>query len=98
MPQTRLAASGIPASRAAPSSPPTRRSVASARRAWNPGREIALERREARRHRDRIAGQRARLVHRPERREPVHDVAPPAEGADGHAAADDLAERGEVRA
>ena len=43
-----------------------------------------------------IAGQRARLVDRTERRELLHDVATAAEGADRHAAADDLAERGEI--
>ena len=57
----------------------------------------AIQRREARGHGDRIAGQRSRLVDRAERRDVRHDVAPAAEHADGHAAADDLAERGEVR-
>ena len=55
-----------------------------------------LERREARRHRDRVAGERAGLVDGPERRDAFHDVAAPAVRADRHAAADDLAERGEV--
>ena len=56
-----------------------------------------LERRESGRHRDRVAGKRAGLVDRPERGQPFHDVAAPAEGADRHAAADDLAERRQVR-
>ena len=97
MPQTWLVASGTPACRAASRMPSTSRSVAAASRAWKPGAGEALERREARRHRDRIAGQRARLVDGPERRDAFHDVAPAAECADRHAAADDLAERREVR-
>ncbi len=56
-----------------------------------------LERFQAGAYGDRIAGQRARLVHRSHRRQLLHDVAPPAEGAHRHAAADHLAERGEIR-
>ena len=47
---------------------------------------------------DRVPGQRAGLVHRPERAPEVHDVGPPAESADRQAAADHLAERQQVRA
>ena len=56
----------------------------------------ALQRGEARDHGHRIARQRARLVHGPERRDVRHDVLAAAEHADRHAAADDLAERGEI--
>ena len=48
-------------------------------------------------HRDRVARQRARLVDGADRRELLHDLALAAERADREAAADDLAERGEVR-
>ena len=48
--------------------------------------------------RDRIAGQRAGLIDRADRSELVHDLGAAAEGADRHAAADHLAERGEVGA
>ena len=44
----------------------------------------------------RVAGQRAGVEHRPERRQRLHDVAAPADRADRQAAADDLAERGQV--
>ncbi len=36
------------------------------------------------------------MINGPERREPLHDVAPSAERSHRHAAADDLAERGEI--
>ena len=49
-------------------------------------------------HGERIAAERAGLVDGPERRELIHDVGAAAEGADGQAAADDLAEGGEVGA
>ena len=62
------------------------------------GRRHEFERGEAGDHRHRIAGQRARLVDGAQGRELLHDVAPSAECADRHAAADDLAERGEIRA
>ena len=51
-----------------------------------------VEHREARRGRERVPRQRARLVHGPERCEHVHDVGSPAERADGKTAADHLAE------
>src|SRR5260221_10627528 len=50
---------------------------------------------QTRRHGDRVARQRARLVHRAEWRELLHDVAPAAECAERQTAADHLAERGE---
>ena len=52
--------------------------------------------RQARRHGQRIAGKRARLVDRAERREKSMISARPADGADRQAAADDLAEAGEI--
>ena len=55
-----------------------------------------VDEREAGDHRDRVARERARLVDGADRRELLHDLALAAEGADGEAAADDLAERGEV--
>ncbi len=61
------------------------------------GLEDELERREARRHGHRVAGERPGLVDRPERRDLLHDVAPAAERADRHPAADHLAEGREVR-
>ena len=67
-----------------------------ARCAWKPGASSAVERRESRRHRHGVPGQRAGLVDRAERRDVLHDVAAAAEHADRHAAADDLAERREV--
>ena len=54
------------------------------------------QRRDARRHRERIAGERARLVDGPERSDLLHDLAPPAVRADGQPAADHLAERRQV--
>ena len=56
----------------------------------------AVQRREARGHRERVPGERARLVDVAARREPLHHVGAAAEGAHRHAAADHLAERGEV--
>jgi hypothetical protein len=55
-----------------------------------------VERGQARRHRDRVARQCARLVHRAQRRDLLHDGALAAEGAHRHAAADHLAQRGQV--
>ena len=49
-------------------------------------------------HRHRIAGQRPCLIDGTQGRELLHDIAPAAKCADGHAAADDLAERAQVRA
>ena len=49
-------------------------------------------------HRDRVTRERAGLVCIPVRREPGHDLARAAESADGHAAADDLAEGRQVGA
>ena len=56
-----------------------------------------VEHRQARRHRNRIARQRAGLIDRSRRRDFFHDVATSAVRADRHAAADDLAERRQVR-
>src|SRR5690606_3751985 len=56
-----------------------------------------LQRSQARRHSHRTARQRAGLVHAAQRRDALHDVAPTTESTDWHAAADDLAQRGEVR-
>jgi hypothetical protein len=56
-----------------------------------------LQGRQPRSHRHRIAGQRAGLVDRAQRRDLLHDVAPAADRAHRQAAADDLAQRGEVR-
>ena len=56
-----------------------------------------FQRRDARRHRQRIAAQRAGLIHRPERREPIHDVRAPAERAHRQTAADDFAETRQIR-
>src|SRR5207245_1933582 len=50
------------------------------------------------RHRERVTRQRARLVHAAERRHVVHHAAPPAVGAHGQSAADDLAQAREVGA
>jgi hypothetical protein len=55
-----------------------------------------LQRRQPGRHRHRAARQGAGLVHRPERGDLLHDVAASAEGAHRHAAADHLAQGGEV--
>ena len=55
-----------------------------------------VERGEAGGGRERVPRQGAGLVHGPERREVVHDLGPPTEGAHVEAAADDLAEAGEV--
>ena len=55
-----------------------------------------VERGEPGRRGQRVAGQRAGVEHRAERRQRLHDVAPAADGADRQAAADDLAERREV--
>src|SRR5438874_879153 len=56
------------------------------------------QRRESRRHRERVAGKCARLIDRAERGKQVHDFGAPAKGPDGEPAANDLAERGQVRA
>ena len=56
-----------------------------------------LQRGDARRRRHRIAAQRAGLKHLARRQNVLHDLAPAAVGADRHAAADDLAERRDVR-
>jgi hypothetical protein len=60
-------------------------------------RREVFERPEPGRHRHRVARQRAGLVDRPGRRDQVHDVGAAAVGADRQAAADDLAEAGQVR-
>src|SRR3954470_8664385 len=56
----------------------------------------AFQSRQSRRHRKRIATQRAGLVDRSERRQSVHDFAAPTESAHGQSAADDFAETCEV--
>ena len=56
-----------------------------------------LERGQPGRHRQRVARQRAGLVHGAQRRQAGHDVAPAAKGRRRHAAADDLAQAGHVR-
>ena len=48
-------------------------------------------------HRHRIAGQGARLIDRPQRRDAAHHIPAAAVGRKGHAASDDLSEGGEVR-
>ena len=48
-------------------------------------------------HRQRVAAERSGLVHRAERGQKVHDLRPAAESADRQAAADDLAQGGQVR-
>ena len=55
------------------------------------------ERRDSRRSRQRIAGERARLVDGPQRGEQVHDVGPAPEGRQRHPAAHHLAEGQQVR-
>ena len=76
-----------------------------------PGGEPRAERREARvelrrelveapesgGHRQRIARQRARLIHRTGRRDELHQIRAAAVGADRQPAADDLAEAGQIR-
>ena len=97
MPHTRLVVKATPASRAPP--PRVRRTairVLCSSAAWKPGCLDQLQGRQARRHRHRIAAERAGLVDRPARRDLFHQVALAAIGADRHAAADDLAEGGEV--
>ena len=49
------------------------------------------------RHRQRIAGQRSRLINRTERRELIHDFRATAERTDRQSAADHFAERGQIR-
>ena len=56
-----------------------------------------LQRRQARRHRERVSRQRAGLIHRPQGCELFHDLASAAERAERQAAADHLAERRQVR-
>eukprot|EP00982_Pelagococcus_subviridis_P013565 31264-Pelagococcus_subviridis.AAC.11 len=56
-----------------------------------------LERLDAGDHRERVTRQRARLIHRPRGGDHLHDLPLAAVRADGHAAADDLAHRREVR-
>src|SRR5207237_10864982 len=54
------------------------------------------QRRKPRRHRERVAGERARLIDGPGGRDLLHDVASASVCADGEAAADYLAERRQV--
>ena len=49
------------------------------------------------RHRERVPGERARLVHGPGGRDELHDLAPAAVGADRQPAADHLPERRQIR-
>ena len=56
-----------------------------------------FQRREAGRHRDRVPGQGSCLVDRAVGRDVRHDVGTAAERGGRHAAADDLAQRGEIR-
>ena len=56
-----------------------------------------LQSRDARRHRQRIAAQRAGLIHAAKRREAVHDFHAPAERPDRQTAADDFAKARQVR-
>ena len=51
---------------------------------------------EPRRHRDRVAAEGSRLVDAPHRRDPLHDLPPPAVGAHRHPRADDLAVGDEI--
>ena len=51
---------------------------------------------DAGRHRQRVSAQRSRLIDRPEGSDQVHDLRRAAVGADGQAAADDLAHRHQV--
>ena len=62
----------------------------------NPGLRNSLQRREPARRATGLPDSVPAWYTGPERRQMLHDVAPPAEGADRHAAADHLAERGEV--
>ena len=55
-----------------------------------------LERRQAGRHRHRVAGQRTGLIDGTKRGDLFHDLASAAEGPERHAAADHLAESGQV--
>ena len=57
-----------------------------------------LQRRHTRRHRQRIARQRPRLINRPTRRQQLHDIRATAKCADRQPAADNLAERRQVSA
>ena len=62
-----------------------------------PGLREHVERGDAGGHRERVAGQRAGLVRRAERRQQLHQRPPAAEGRRGQPAAHDLAEGDEVR-
>ena len=66
-------------------------------RSKKPGFADDLQRGQTGGHGDRIAGQRAGLVNRAERRHHVHHQRGSADRAHRHATADDLAEGGEVR-
>ena len=94
---TRFTCTGTPAFAAAAASPSASAAERASSRSYAAASEL-LERRVAGGHRERVSGERSRLVDRPRRRDPVHHVGPPAERADRQPAADDLAERDEVRA
>ena len=57
-----------------------------------------LQRFNARRHRERVARERSRLIDGSCRRYPIHDLTPPTVSGDGKSATDDLAEAGEIGA
>ena len=61
-----------------------------------PTRLEFFERGQPCRHRQRISTQRARLIHRTERRESIHDLGAPTEGADGQSSSDDFSKTGEI--
>ncbi len=96
MPPTCAAENATPRRFATPFRPSTSAAVRAVEPVEEAGLEDELQRREAGRHGDRVAGERPGLIHRPQRRDLLHDVAPPAERADRHAAADHLAERRQV--
>ncbi len=56
-----------------------------------------FERRDARRHGQRVAAQRPGLINRSQRREPIHDVRPSPKCPDRQTAADDFAEARQIR-
>ena len=97
MPGARVVVKAMPASRAAASRPSHSTCVRALQRVVESRCLDQLQRRQARGHRHRIAAERAGLVDRAARRDLRHQVATAAVGADRHAAADDLAERAQVR-
>ena len=59
-------------------------------------RRQRIKRGDARRHRERVAGERARLVHRPQRCNLLHDLGAAPVRGHGQSTTDDFAERREV--